>query len=458
MRVRELCLCLIWLYGSAPGAFAVAAGEGGPATDAAPASPEEWVLAPSGSLTYYALTNSAPRFGGEARSWMETSARLGLALQHKSFKLALIGIAVNTTGDDPYGTGSPPAGTPPGAPAPALPPDFGLDEAYVLLTNPAALPVKITLGRQAIAVGSQFLIGDGVYDGFAPRTRQAVYHNPRHGFDALRAEWTIGSARLDSFIYRVDPTWDGGGERNGFLGGVDLSRTSAKLKGSYAAGMFYRQSRTDLDNDMTILNLRAEQHQPSRPDLYASGEVALEVGTCRNPAYCTTAGERMKERAWHAEAGYQASAGRLKPFLEVGYVSYSRDFTPVATGFSDWGKWYLGNQIDWIIFGTNSRVLRAAAGVRPHSAVKVQLQYHRTREAVPSGASTGGPLSNEWSLIGEWYPRPWLWADLLVCYSRAGRALGSSGLQNPFAVLNSGAAPVGTDDTLDTVLALGIHF
>jgi len=42
-------------------------------------------------------------------------------------------------------------------------PNFYLDQAYVQLDRASAgLPLKATLGRQHITIGTQFLIGDGV--------------------------------------------------------------------------------------------------------------------------------------------------------------------------------------------------------------------------------------------------------------------------------------------------------
>lgn len=88
--------------------------------------------------------------------------------------------------------------------------------------------------------------------------------------------------------------------------------------------------------------------------------------------------------AGHVEAGYEFKDHRRKPFGEAGYVWFSRDYTPVATGFSDWGKWYPGNQIDWIIFGHNTRIVRASA------------------------------LSNEFSYIAQWTPHKKFWMDVVV--------------------------------------------
>lgn len=90
---------------------------------------------------------------------------------------------------------------------------------------------------------------------------------------------------------------------------------------------------------MAVLNLRAEQRLPIVKDFYASGELVFEfAGMCRNAFYCTNAGQRVNERAAHLEVGYESNQTALRPFAEAGYVYYSKDFTPIATGFSDWGR------------------------------------------------------------------------------------------------------------------------
>ena len=418
-----------------------------------------WSLKLGGELTNYFISESHAFYSDHERHWLETSLRLDGTVRYKNFTAGVSGLGIKTTGQDSYGTGTIPAGAPPGTKTPGTFPSFYLDQAYVQLDRIGGLPLKATLGRQHITIGSQFLIGDGVYDGFSKQTQQGVFHSPRKGFDALRVEWDVKKTHYDSFIYRVDPTWDGGGGRDGFLAGLDVSHTFEQTKGTYAAGLFYRSSRSNLDNDMAVFNVRGEQPLKVIKGLTVSGEFAWEfAGRCRNAAYCTTIGQKMNEQSWHAEVAYEAKTGRLRPFAEVGYVYYSKDFTPIATGFSDWGKWYLGNQIDWIIFGTNTKIIRAQAGLWPTLTIKLRALFHNTRQVENTGTSTGGSLANEVSFIGEWYPRENLWFNVSLGHSRPGPALTPSGLGNPFAFLNSGAAPVGTRKSLDVVFATSWRF
>jgi len=208
---------------------------------------------------------------------------------------------------------------------------------------------------------------------------------------------------------------------------------------------------------MTLLDFRVDQHIPTIDDLYVSGEFVLEfAGRCRSATYCTVtpATNQIKEWAWHAELGYKASNWKLKPFVEVGFVYFSNDFTPIALGWSDWGKWYMGNQIDWIVFGNNSKIIRADAGFWPHEQVKVHLQFHNTR--LVTGAR--GTLSNEYGLITEWYPNDWFWVNLLAAYADVRGAFAASGLTNTFVAINAGADPVGTNDSVDVVLGAGVFF
>lgn len=420
---------------------------------------KKWSFTYGGEVTNYVISESSAFFGDSARHWLETSLRLDGTVRYKNFTAGISGLGIKTTGQDAFGTGTLSPDTPADTNRPSAWPGFYLDKAYIQLDRIGGLPIKATLGRQHIQIGSQFLIGDGVYDGFSTKTRQGVFHNPRKGFDALRVEWQVKKTHFDSFIYRVDPTWDGGGRRDGLLGGLDISRTFEKTKGTYAAGLFYRSSRSNLDNHMAIFNMRGEQPLNLFKGLTVSGEFALEfAGRCRNAAYCTTIGQKINEQSWHAEVAYEAQMLRLRPFAEAGYVFYSKDFTPIATGFSDWGKWYLGNQIDWIIFGTNTKIVRAQAGLWPTSTIKLRVLFHNTRQVENTGTSTGGSLANEVSFIGEWYLRDNLWLNLALGHSSPGAALAPSGLGNPFAFLNSGAAPTGTRNSFDVVFATSWRF
>lgn len=418
-----------------------------------------WSFKLGGEFTNYFISESSAFFSDRGRHWLETSLRLDGTVRYKNFTAGLSGIGIKTSGEDAFGTGTIPAGAPPGSKTPSKFPSFYLDQAYIQLDRIGGLPLKATLGRQHITIGSQFLIGDGVYDGFSTKTRQGVFHSPRKGFDALRVEWDMKKTHFDSFIYRVDPTWDGGGGRDGFLGGLDVSHTFEQTKGTYAAGLFYRGSRSNLDNDMVIFNVRGEQPLNLVKGLTVSGEFAWEfAGRCRNAAYCTAIGQKMNEQSWHAEVAYEGKTRRLRPFAEAGYVFYSKDFTPIATGFSDWGKWYLGNQIDWIIFGTNTKIIRAQVGLWPTSTIKLRALFHNTRQVENTGTSTGGSLANEVSFIGEWYPRENLWFNVSLGHSRPGPALAASDLTNPFAFLNTGAVPVGTRNSFDVVFATSWRF
>ncbi len=412
----------------------------------------------STELANYVVRESHAFFGAERRAWMETSVRLTFTLRRRAVTVEASGLVLKTAGDDGYGSGTAPAGSVPGAPAPGRPVRAHLDKASVRLADIGGSSLAITAGRQHITIGSQFLIGDGVYDGFSPGTDQAVYHSPRKGFDALRAQWTATRLAFDAFLFRVDPTWDGGGRHDGLVGGVDVSGESARSKGRYAAGLFYRYSKSDLDNDMTLVNVRATQPVPGAHGAYVGGELVWEFGGhCRNAYYCTAIGQPMNEQAWHAEVGFSAETRPFKPAGEIGYVRYSRDFTPLATGFSDWGRWYLGNQIDWMIFSTDSSIVRGELGFRPHPTVRVRGQVHHTG-LVSAGDSDPRSLANEACLIVEWSPSAAVWVNLLAGSSHPGAGLGPSGLGNPFAALNSGAAPSGTRASFDVVVAVGFSF
>ena len=434
------------------------AAETKPADTAESKPKKNWSFTYGGEITNYVISESHSFFGDESRQWLETSVRLDGTMKYKNFSAGVSGLGIKTTGRDAFGTGTLSPFAPAGTNPPSAAPSFDLDKAYIELDRIGGLPLKATLGRQHIQIGTQFLFGDGVYDGFSTKTRQGVFHNPRKGFDALRVEWDVNKTHFDSFVYRVDPTWDGGGGRDGLLGGLDVSHTFGQTKGTYGAGLFYRSSRSNLDNDMAIFSVRGEQPIMIK-GLKVSGELAVEfAGRCQNAAYCTTIGQKMNEQSWHAELSYESATHRYRPFAEAGYVYYSKDFAPIATGFSDWGKWYLGNQIDWIIFGTNTKIIRAQAGLWPTSTIKVRALFHNTRQVEPTGTSTGGTLSNEVSFIGEWYPRENLWFNVNLGHSRPGEALAASGLTNPFAFLNAGAAPVGTRNSFDMVFATGWRF
>jgi hypothetical protein len=417
---------------------------------------KRWSFVFSGEFNNYFISQSHALFGDERKSWLESSASLNTRFSYKNMAVEVGGLGVKTTGRDPFGTGTAAPGS---LDAPGTFPDFRLEKAFLEFSQIGGSTLKVTVGRQPIAIGSQFLIGDGVYDGFAPNARQAVYHNPRKSFDAVRAEWDLKKIHFDSFVFRVHPTWDAAGGHDGVFGGVDVSRSFEKNKATYAAGFFYRHSPSKADNNMALLDLRGEQHLPGARDFYLGGELVLEfAGSCRNIVYCMTQGQRISEWAGHIEVGYEARLTKWRPSAEVGYVYYSKDFAPIATGFSDWGKWYLGNQIDWIIFGSNTGIIRAQVGFWPAKTVRLRAQFHNTRQVSPTGTSTGGSLTNELSYIAEWYPRDKLWFNLVVGDSRPGSALGTSGLANSFGYLNSGAATVGSKRSIDFVFATGVRF
>ena len=86
--------------------------------------------------------------------------------------------------------------------------------------------------------------------------------------------------------------------------------------------------------------------------------------------------------------------------------------------------------------------------------MKLRAQYHQTR--LVSGPN--GPLSDEVSVISEWFVNDHLWVNTLVGYSMPHGALAASGLTNPFSFLNADAVPVGNKASVDFILAVGINF
>lgn len=65
---------------------------------------------PIASFAHYAIRQSSPFSSGEARNWMETSARLGGRLASGAFAFEAVALGLRTSGYDPYGSGSAPAG------------------------------------------------------------------------------------------------------------------------------------------------------------------------------------------------------------------------------------------------------------------------------------------------------------------------------------------------------------
>jgi hypothetical protein len=190
-----------------------------------------------GRVVNYFVSESRAYFGDERKFWLETSVRVDASFGYKNFAAEVSILGLKTTGGDPFGTGTAAAGAPTETRAAGTFPVFHLDKANVRLSNVGSLSLKLTVGRQHIQIGSQFLVGDGVYDGYSPTARQAVYSNPRRGFDAVRAEWDYRGVRFDAFAFRVDRTWDAGGGRDGVFGGLEVSRTSDATEGTYAAGV-----------------------------------------------------------------------------------------------------------------------------------------------------------------------------------------------------------------------------
>ncbi len=418
-----------------------------------------WTLKPKGEFEAWVFHQSHPFFGRTSRFWSETNGRFGLVLTYDHVKIEAQTLGVKTWGDDPYGTGTPPAGLDRGARSRSTAPDFELDQLYLQVAQLGGLPLEVTIGRQNLKVGTEFLFGDGVFDGFTPGTMQGVYSSPRHYVDAVRIRSDAFGNQLDAFVFRVDPTWDSGFGDDGIIGGAELARKFEAIGGTYALGAFYRASHSSKENDELILDSRVEQPLPWLSGSYVSGEAAGEIGKCRSAFYCNEPdGHSMREYAWHAETGIKADDVRWKPFLEVGYVYFSTDFAPVNYGFHDWGKWYLGNQIDWMIYDTNSKIIRTDMGFWPLETVQARFLYYNTREVTPSHESSGGTVTDEFTWVFSWYPNETFWALVSVGYSIPREAFEKAEFENPFSFVNSGAAGVGDQSSVDITTAFGIHF
>jgi len=419
-----------------------------------PATNSLWSFKPAASLEHYGIYQSNPFFSMDERHWMETTLRFGGKAAYGRLSLEAKGIGLKTTGRDPYGSGSAPAGAPPGAERVGLDPEWDVYTLYLQWENPEPYPWKVSLGRQPLAIGTQFLIGEGVYDGYHHDFAQAVWSTPRNWFDAARLQFDHDRTHVEGVLYRVHPTEDAAGFQTGYVGGFDVSHQFESIQGTYGAGVFYRDSESNLDNDMWVMAARFKQSLPKLREFYVAGELVAERGTGRNPYYVTVPDQDLHEYAGHAELGYEATQVRFKPAVEIGGIYYSSDFTPLATGFSDWDTWYLGNQIVWIVFGSNTRILRAKASFWPHEKLRLLALYNHTD--LVSGPS--GTLSDEWTLIADWYPTERIWVSFVIGYSKPGDALRSSRLSNFFSSLNSDAVPVGSHDSVDLILGFGLSY
>jgi hypothetical protein len=427
--------------------------ENAPAEEAAPS-----LLRPKVSVTTLVLHNTSPFFSGESKTWAEAFTRFGLGLDEGRFAFAFTGLANRTFGTDPYGSRSDIVFRGPGSGS-GDSPHVELDEGWVRLPLPFELPGTVTVGRQILQIGTQFMFGDGVYDGFAPDARETMYSNPRRTFDAARVDLSLLGADVIAFGYRQDRTWDAANRDDTRVYGLDVTRHFPSIDGTYSIGAFHRDSKHFDDSTFAIWNVRGEQRFSMLPGAYVSGEYVREnFGTCRNFYYCVEVGRELDEEAWHAEVGWIGETLPFSPFFEVGYVYYSPSFHSFAYGASDWGKWYLGNQLPWIIGGWNTKIVRLDVGVWPTETTRFRYQYFQTREVHKKGENDGGPLSDEMQWILEWYPNDWFFVNFVVAYSIPGQALEDAALPNLFQLFYEDAVPVGTKSSVDTVLIVGVTY
>ncbi len=429
--------------------------ERGRADEAAPAAPSTvWSFKPEASIADYTLYQSNPMFSDEERHWMETSVRAGGRVEYRGFSFEAVALGVKTTGQDPYGSGNAPADLPPGAPRVGLAPVFDLDTFYAQWDGGENLPVKISVGRQPLALGTQFLVGKGVFDGYFRDYPQGVWSTPRNWFDLARVQVDWAKTHYEAIYYRVNPSQDAAGGTDGYVTGVDVTHEFESIKGTYGGAALYRGSPSRQDNDMTILDARGKQSLPQLPSVYVGGEYVRQLGTGRNGYYVGTPGGHLDTAAWHVEMGVQADQTRFKPFAELGYLHFDPSYTPLATGYSDYDSWYFGNQIQWIMFGTDTRMIRAKAGFWPHEKVRVLAFFHHVELAT----GPTGPLSDEWTLVGEWRPTAKWLVSASLGYSLPGRALAAAGLESFFDRLNHGASLVGDSASFDVSVGVGFTY
>ncbi|MBI2340474.1 MAG: hypothetical protein HYU99_08960 [Deltaproteobacteria bacterium] len=402
---------------------------------------KSWSLKPTGSITNYFIYDSHPFYTSPKGVWDEIAVTGGAIFEYKeSVRAEAVLMGVKTAGNDPYNSAA--AGSAP---------SFDIDRAFIQVKPFQKIPLTFSLGRQYIRIGTQFIVGDGILEGFGGAT-QGVYMGPRLGFDSLKIEWAPAPWKFTALISFVDPSWDPGLARGGTFSGMDVEYDALeRFGGKYGGNIFYRSDTTGGANQMGVFAGRGEQHFKKVPgDLYLGGEFVFEYGDCNNPVYCTNPGaQTMNEHAWHVELGYKFTQLKTAPFLEAGYLHHSNDYDPVFAGFNSWGKWYLGSDIWLANFNTNQKAVHVEAGFSPLETLTLRLLYFHTR--LVSGP--GGALLNEIDLVADWTPLEWLWAALLVGFEKPGSAMGGSGLVNPFTL-----TPVGTSSSANAVVMTRVSF
>jgi hypothetical protein len=260
-------------------------------------------------------------------------------------------------------------------------------------------PLTVTLGRQEIVIGDGFLIGDGTYD------RVAQWSAPLKSFDAARAAFDLAPFKVDLFAAYVDKDWvqyrgfhkgrfqdqlpafeEIGGSR---LYGTDLTWTG-EAWGTWGLSAFFRNDQSLLDNDTIAVSLRGAAEIPFLSGLKLEGEVVREMGHTRVKEADIVTGGELARRSWggHIDLTYTFNMSRFKPHLGASYIYLPGDdpdtpgtneaFDPLFYGYTDWGKWSIGNIVGGggQLVNSNERVIKLEAGLIPSASTQLRLLYY----------------------------------------------------------------------------------
>ena len=257
-----------------------------------------------------------------------------------------------------------------------------IDTAYVTMKELLYSPLTLTVGRQPLVYGNQFLIGDG---DLTTKVGAVTDITGGSNFDAVKAVLSYNPLTVDLFAAKTaenGTVQQNGGNDNTNLYGVNANyKLGDKMSTVVEAYTFARMNKSVIDATQTkaenlyVPGLRVSTNPIEGLNLQLEGSYEIGDGA-------TVAGRQSKTRAYGLQgmANYALPVMKnMKPVVSAGYTLLSGDKSSTDTRNTAFDPLFenqkTGRIFDSLFAQSNMHIINLAAEVTPVQDLTAKLTW-----------------------------------------------------------------------------------
>ena len=260
-----------------------------------------------------------------------------------------------------------------------------LDTAYVTMKELLYSPLTVTIGRQPLVYGNQFLVGDG---DFATDVSSMSDLTGGVNFDAIKAVLSYNPLTVDLFAAKVSKDSTTSAKDDANLYGINANyKVGDSMNTVVEAYTFVKEDRTSISAAATdtkvqklyVPGLRVSTNPIEGLNVQLEG--AYQAGTINAPVLTNDGMASVSAYALQGGVNYALPVIKnMKPVVSAGYTYISGDKNTGDNKVKAFQGLYenqnTGRIFDVLGFGNNVRIANAAFEIAPVQDVTAKLSWY----------------------------------------------------------------------------------